>query len=341
MNKERVRKELTLCLRGETNDVFFGLRALHHVKTGADVDLVQGAMARLVAREVSFLPACRRLPDEFAPLAVAALKRSKDLERSFLDAYLRDDAPLGPQLRKAASWLHELTMVDDHQRGRERVAELTTDARAVEAAQAVVAARGTQAGRYLAIVAHEGSESSADVLLPLVLSASSKRDERLDVLVKWLVPFITGTHLAPALHAIEGATTAREDASPLQSLLTTLGVEGTQLKAEFGMQSLEVKEGFLRRAGLAVWLQTKGLPHARIAVSRYGRDANPSRFTWADGTVTHDSLKLKPPANIESLPKWLIDTGKKLGVHWAPPHWMTLSLRGAARKRFLDWIVGG
>ena len=70
-------------------------------------------------------------------------------------------------------------------------------------------------------------------------------------------------------------------------------------------------------------------------------EANPARFTWADGKVTHDSLKLKPPANIESLPKWLIDTGKKLGVHWAPPHWMTLSLRGNARKRFLDWIVGG
>jgi hypothetical protein len=289
---------------------------------------------------VEFLPSCRKLPDDFALLVRDALSGSQQPERFFLEAYVRDDAPLGQQLRDASSWLHELAMVDDHKRGHERVAELLDDARAVEAAQAVVAAVGTRAARYLSVLATDGSESSVDVLLPLVTSAAAVRDERLDVLTQWLVPFVRGPLLAPVLAELESATTAREDRSPLQSLLTTLGVDGPHLEARINVQSREVKAGFLRRANVWLTLNTEQLPHVRLSVSRYGRDLNPTLFVVADGVVTHDALKLKPPANLEVLPRWIRDTGRKLGVHWEPPDLGRSSLRGLARKRLVDWISG-
>jgi hypothetical protein len=339
VNKERVRKELTLCLKGGSNAEFFGMRALHHVKLDTDPGLVRGVLKRLVARGFPVLSTCRRLPDVFAPLLTAALMESHEPERTFFDAFVRGDAPLGPQVRSAGTWLFELQMVDDHKRGRERLTKLAAEPRAVDAARAVVAASGTKAPRYLAVLGHDGSEDSADVLLPLVLSAVEQRDERLDTLTKWLGPFVRGPRLAPVLEALRSATSQREGGSPLLPLLSQLGIEGPHFRAHVGLQSVEVKEGFLRRASLTVWLQSDELPHVRVAVSKYGRDLNPSGFAAADGKVTNQSLKLEPPSSPEAVPKWISETGRKLGVRWDTPRWLTLSVRGKARARFLHWLL--
>ena len=209
MRNDQVIPSLKLAVKGGSNAGWYAVRGLGGLKPGVDPKLVRGAMLRARDLGWSLLPACRKLPDDYVPLLRRVLKRGS-LDQIFLETWLRGDSAPGPQVREAAQWLHELNMVDDHPKGHARAALLAKSSRGLEAAQAAVAARGVENKHLIAVLAHDGSPESVDVLMPLVLRALKTHDRTLDLLHSWLEPFAKGRLLAPGVAQLVRATDAHD-----------------------------------------------------------------------------------------------------------------------------------
>jgi hypothetical protein len=233
-------------------------------------------------------------------------------------------------------------MVDDHPKGHARAALLAKSSRGLEAAQAVVGARGAESKHLIAVLAQDGSAESVDVLMPLVLRALKMRDQTLDLLRSWLEPFAQGPLLAPALAQLAQATDAREHSAPLEPLLRRFGVKGSHLHLDVSIQSHEVYVGLTRRASIWLLIQSRQLPHVKIFVSR-NRGINADSFAVEDGKVQPWSkdLPLKAPGALDTLPAWIAGVARTLKVSWDRPARVTSSLRGVARQRAVDWLLGG
>jgi hypothetical protein len=341
MRNDQVLSSLKRAAKGGPNSGWFAIRGLGGLKPGVDPKLVAAAMRRARDLGWSLLPSCRKLPDEYVPLLRRVLKRGS-LDQVFLETWLRGDSAPGPQLREAAGWMHELSMVDDHPKGHARAALLSKSARGLEAAQAAVAARGVENRQLLAVLARDGSPESVDVLMPLVLRALDTRDRTLDLLHSWLAPFAKGPLLAPVLAQLTRATDERENAAPLEPLLRRFGVKGAHLHLDVAIQSREVYAGFTRRASIWLVIQSRQLPHVKVFVTRH-RSVNFDAFRAEDGKVRPGAreLKLKPPGALETLPAWIAGVARTLKVHWDRPPRVSSSLRGAARQRAVDWLLGG
>lgn len=340
MRRDQVIASLKRSLKGD-NAGWFAVRGIAHLPPGVDPVLVRRAMAMALDVGWSLVPDCRTLPDEYAPLLRSVLKTRSPGDRIFLETWLRSDQAPGPQVREAAEWLHQLRMVDDHPTGRARLARLAANPRGLEATQAVVAA-GIEEGRMLAVLAHDGSEGSVDILTPLVLRALEKRDESLDLLRGWLEPFAKGPLLARALEELDAAADVREHAAPLKGLLQRFGVKGPHLHLDVVVSSREVSEGFTRLASAWIVIQSRQLPHVKVSVA-LSRSSSPDHFLVEDGKVhPNGSLPLEAPRDLEALPAWLAGAARTLGVHWeAAPQRVTSSLRGASRQRAVDWLLSG
>lgn len=339
MRKDEVIASLKRSLRGD-NAGWFAVRGIASLQPGVDPDLVSRAMATALDAGWSLVPDCRKLPDEYVPLLLQVLQTRSPADRIFLQTWLHDDQAPGPQLRQAAEWLHQLRMVDNHPMGRARLARLAANPRGLEATQAVVAA-GIEEGRMLALLAHDGSEGSVDILTPLVLRALEKRDETLDLLLTWLSPFAKGPLLARALQELDRATDAREHAAPLKELLQRLGVKGPHLHLDVVLPSRQSAAG-ISRASVWIVIQSRQLPHVRVSVSRH-RAGLTEHFRVDDGKLDPmNSLSLEPPRDLEALPAWIADVARQLSVGWMmAPERVTSSLRGAARQKAVDWLRGG
>lgn len=329
-SRAQVLDDLRRCVAKGWNYRWHGQRGLRGLKPGVDHELVERAMELVFPLTIAQV--CHALPDEYEALAWRVIGRTATPDATFLDA-------LG-ELRRGCAWLCEVQRIDDTKRNRGRVATLKQDAVLLEAARATVARHGIDAQQLVAVLAHDGSEDSVDVLLDTVQQALAKRDERLDGLEKWLVPFARGTGMAAVVAALRSAMAERGAASPLLALLSRFGAKGTQLSLSVHVRSREVYRGLARRASFSVALDSHHLPGARASVSR---DRLSSGVTsWADGHVKQDELGLGGPSSADDLPRWLAVAAKKLGVTWDRSTLQVEgSLRGKARAAAVEWLLGG
>ncbi len=306
---------------GRRNAPWFAARGLSLLTKGVDPELVEPAMKLLLSLG-GLLSLLRKLPDEYEPLArrvFASEPRSN--ETLFLAAW-------GDDLRAAAEWRHQLDMVNDR-RAIPRLAKLMSP-RAVEASQATLAAVGLRARRLLAVLAYDGSESSADVVLPLVLRALETRDETLDVLEMWVRPFARGPHFQRVLAELDAARDARTQQSPLKDWLDVVGSGSASAKFELAFSTVDEQ--------WRLWLRIDStqLPHVSFALS------NGDSYFSCDGfKVRHArGLKEAPPSGLLELPAWLRAFSKRRRVRWdVEPRWVKSSLRGKARANAVAWVM--
>ncbi|MFT3714135.1 MAG: hypothetical protein QM817_41260 [Archangium sp.] len=305
----------------QDNAFWFAARGLSFLTRAVEPRLVAPAM-KLLATRGRLLPHLKKLPVEFDALAIEALRASDTVESAFFAAWNGD-------VRSAGAWSHQLDMVYD-KKSAPRLAKLVT-AQAVEAAQSTVAAKGMAAARLLCVLAHDGSESSADIVLPLLVSALKTRDRSLDALKQWVVPFARGPHFTKLVAELQRATGEREaTTSPLRAWLESLGVEGSSVHFELAFHSSNDK--------WSLWLKldSKRLPHVLLALS----NTTGSYFSAEDFKVRHaKKVTFKPPNSLEEVPAWLVSVSKRERITWrAKPQWVKSSLRGKARERAVAWL---
>jgi hypothetical protein len=323
VSRRKAEDALAQAVEGKSNAFWFAGRGLSFVTRAVDPALVRRAM-KLLAERGRLLPHLRKLPAEFDAHARAALEGGDSVEAVFFAAWPGD-------VRSAAAWVHQLDMVYD-KKSVARLARLVTP-EALEATQATVAAKGLGAPRLLAVLAHDGSESSADVVLPLVVRALETRDRGLDVLKQWLVPFARGPHFTKLVAELQRATGEREaTTSPLRPWLEALGVKTAAAHFQLAFHSPD------DRWSLWLKLDSKQMPHVLLALS----NANAGRYFSAEDFKTRHAtkLELKPPASLDAVPAWIASASRAHRIKWrAAPQWVTSSLRGKARERAIAWVM--
>lgn len=320
MSRAKALEALRQAKAGRRNAPWFATRAVRSLPRGLPHAEVEPAM-RLLAELGDLLPHLQRLPDEYVPLVRAVLAaRPTSNEALFLEAW-------GDDLHAAARWRAELTRVNDR-RAAPRLAKLLTP-RGVEAAQATVAKVGLRAPRLLAVLAADGSESSLDVVLPLVHDALRTRGPALDVLEAWVKPFARGPHFTRLLAELGGAADERGQASPLTAWLEALEVspQPVRLEVNFGCE-----------AGWSLWLRLDStrLPHFSFSLN------DGVRFlTVEDGKVRHARMfDEPPPESLAAFPEWLAKVSRARELEWLlPPVWVKSTLRGRARARAVAWVL--
>jgi hypothetical protein len=276
---------------GRRNAPWFAARGLSLLTKGVDPELVEPAMKLLLSLG-GLLSLLRKLPDEYEPLArrvFASEPRSN--ETLFLAAW-------GDDLRAAAEWRHQLDMVNDR-RAIPRLAKLMSP-RAVEASQATLAAVGLRARRLLAVLAYDGSESSADVVLQRVLAE------------------------------LDAARDARTQQSPLKDWLDVVGSGSASAKFELAFSTVDEQ--------WRLWLRIDStqLPHVSFALSNGDSYFSCDGFKVRHAR----GLKEAPPSGLLELPAWLRAFSKRRRVRWdVEPRWVKSSLRGKARANAVAWVM--
>ncbi|MFZ5444859.1 MAG: hypothetical protein ACOZQL_33020 [Myxococcota bacterium] len=341
LRKDQVVAELRLATKGGTLAGWHGIRALSSIREGVDPALVRRAIEKVFEVGFSLVPDCGRLPDEYVPTLLEVVAQRSPADHVFLGAWLTDGPP-GPQVREAATWLRALRLLDSRQPAKKRLATLTklvANGRALEASQAVIAA-GVEEGRMLALLAFDGSESSADVLMPVVLRAVKAKDRSLDRLVEWLVPHARGPLMAPVVTTLQEAMDAREGRGPLGWLLRHVGAPEHRAHLEVTLESRE-RVAVSPRASAWLVLQSRQLPHVAVSIARH-RTASPHFDSWRieDGEVRLErALSLEPFTALHELPAWLAAVAAQLGVTWDFERArVKSSLRGKARAAAVAWL---
>lgn len=322
MSRRKAEEALKQAKPGKSNAFWFAGRGLLFLTRQVDPKLVAPAMEMLAKRGV-LLPYLRKLPVEFDGLALEQLSKASSVEATFFAAWNGD-------VRSAGKWIYELQKVYE-KKSAPRLAKLVT-AQAVEATQAAIAAHGLAVPRLLCVLAYDGSESSADIMLPLAKHALEERDAGLDALKMWVIPFARGPHFTKLVEELQRATGEREaTTSPLRAWLASLGVEGTSAHFELAFHSRDEK--------WSLWLKldSKQLPHVLLALSS-NRDAY---FSVEDFKVRHaKKVSFAPPTSLEEVPEWVSRTSKHERIKWnAGPQWVKSSLRGKARERAIAWVM--
>lgn len=322
MSRRKAEEALKQAKPGKSNAFWFAGRGLSFLTGQVDPKLVAPVMEMLAKRGV-LLPYLRKLPLEFDALAREQLAAARSVEATFFAAWNGD-------VRSAGKWIYELQKVYE-KKSAPRLEKLVT-AQAVEATQAAVAAHGLAVPRLLCVLAFDGSESSADIVLPLAMRALEERDAGLDALKMWVIPFARGPHFAKLVEALQRATGEREaTTSPLRGWLESLGVEGASAQFELAFHSRDEK--------WSLWLKldSKQLPHVLLALSS-NRD---EYFSVEDFKVRHaKKVSFAPPASLEDVPAWVVRVSKQQRIKWnAEPQWVKSSLRGKARARAIAWLM--
>jgi hypothetical protein len=331
-------EDLEFLRRAASARVFSGEWARHHLRRpprGLDLNLAAKLYSRLIARPWDAPDVLRHLVDEHVPVVAQILSKPKAAEAVFAAAFIRDASDPGPALRKSGEALHVLRMFEwspgARSVGRRVVAGLAIDPRAVRGSQEVVAVFGFDQARHIAVVAADGSAESADILLPLATRALSARDERLERLADWLVPFARSPVLQPFVEALVAADQPRH----VRLLLRDFGANARDPHLRFELRSADGQAHFVLQ------LQTARMPSKRVEVS-VERSGVTKRFCWGDAGASRNTLKLNSPRSLDLVPDWISEAAKALAVRWDLKTLVVEgSLRGAPRERARRWFLSG
>jgi hypothetical protein len=338
MNAAEVVKRLEQARKGGRNSAYEGLQALENVKPGMDPKLVDAVIRKVMAEEWS-LKHCRKLPEPFAATALKTVRSASTVQRLFLDEAARKGESPADQLHRTATWIFDLIQVREGPKAAAQLEKLTSDPLHVAAAQAVVAKFGADAHRMLMVLAWDGSDTSVDILLPVIEKALTGTDDTIVALKDLVVPFARGPRMKPMLELIARAGDPRGDADEFATLMAQLALPPQKAELELRLQ-LEAKlNGWPQTLG--VWLRSRTKPRVQADVYRFGARDGTHVHSVADGKVVENELKMPKLEGLLDLPGWVSKTGKKLGVRWKLPKTIRSSLKRAERQRLLDWLMGG
>jgi hypothetical protein len=206
-----------------------------------------------------------------------------------------------------------------------RLRDVQSDARLVEASRAAAVGSESVPLELLAVLSLDGSEASADALLPHVERALSD-EARLEPLSR-LGRYAAKTKAMTSLMTlITDRLEAARTASPVMALAKSLGLaSGPRFRVDVRVAG-DGNTGFTlsldsARPGAAFrgWVDT-------------GRERSKHRMlNLEDGTTV---------CPLTELPKWLKSAAKDLGTSWKFETASAQHLRGPRLKAFLSWLKG-
>ncbi|MBL8924254.1 MAG: hypothetical protein JNJ54_35725 [Myxococcaceae bacterium] len=206
-----------------------------------------------------------------------------------------------------------------------RLADARSDARLVEAARAAAVGSTVVPLELLAVLAMEGSEASADALMPHVERALTNEAhlEPLSRLGRYAAKTKAMTGL---LGLVESRLDAARGASPVMVLAKSLGLaSGARFRVEVRVPGRGVTACFVSldsaRPGPAFsgWVQGASRDQHRM-------------LHREDGTTV---------CALPELPAWLARAAEELGTTWRFDAVTSSHLRGKRLGAFLAWLAGG
>ena len=254
-----------------------------------------------------------------------------------------DDAALVAAWQRALGALLDLdtTYAWGSKQRRAKIAGLARDPHLLAAIQGTVAHSEDVQLDMLAVLVADGSAASYDALVTHIGDACASRDHRVDLLAQ----LRTHATRTPALDALftelDEALDDRNAASPALALGPVIGI-GKVSTLFFG-----VRIGSQRKNSNNVpWVQgsidvdSRTASWFRVWVSTVEPDARGKSTSFGGtGGDMRDELKLGRCQPAE-LPHWLAATARKLKIDWDEHHVWNSNLRGAKRKRILQWLGG-
>lgn len=330
MADTRLMKDLKLALSADRFALRHARDAIEGLRPRIDSKVMKKVFQKVLPQGWN-VRTCRRLPDEYVPAALSALSKGKNAQALFLEEAHRDGEAPADFLRRVAAWTFELTR--DAPKTPAQLEKLTADPRDVAAAQTTVAKFGIGAEWMLSVLAWDGSETSADILLALANDALKGNTKTLELLQQFVVPYARGPRLKPMLAALEKANERRSEAPAIAALLDALDLPQQPLEFSFNRESADQH----RSVVLGCFLSSRAHPSVIVWVYRKKARGNED-FHFEDGKVSKRSLKLPKLKNLEALPEWMRAVAKTLHVQWREPSAVKCSLKGNAKKRLLEWL---
>lgn len=238
-------------------------------------------------------------------------------------------------------WIYELIQVDPKPKGRARLAKLVADPRDLAAAQTVVAKFGAKAARMLMVLAFDGSETSADILLPVVHHALKGTDDTIEVVKRVIVPYARGKQVDQMLATVAQRGDARKEDPSFAALVDQLGLKHEPFKLSLQMRSGE-HPGLGRSPGSIVFaldLQSPARPLIQVRLYHFGASKD-LEFKLDDDEIITQSLKVPKLSGLEALPAWIQSLQRTLHMRWWPPRKVDCTVKGPGKKRLVEWLLG-
>jgi hypothetical protein len=219
------------------------------------------------------------------------------------------------------------------------LAQLAEDRQLVEAIQAAAVGGRNVPAEMIAVLAIEGSEASADAVMPYFAAAIETKDERLDA----LHAFRRLRLKSPVMLAMLEGAGARRDAriaeSPALTFAASIGlprVPGYHFRVTVDSSSNSPGQS---PPGIAVSLtvDSRELNWFNCDVSRVV-DLATTSFDSESLFLDSFGIGSAPPSE---WPEWLARVAKKLGVQWSPEVFISSSFRGAKRDHIVQWLKQG
>jgi len=310
-----------------------------------ELDAIAGKLVRLnpffLARKCKQIaPALVRrvLSQPVAAIEDAALTRNFVFLKEAVSLDV-DDSTLLARWREALQALLDVNAYQENEKKRlQKLQGLARQPRVVAAMQAAAVGANPNdddwgAMSFLEVLAIDGSEASADALMPHVHHAMTTGEGL--VRIERLQAHAAASGPVRAMLAKVGeALDRRSAASPVTELVTKLGIEARDVVLSMSVPSRAKRAG-MPVVQARVSMTARGAPYMHVAVQR-GRTGT----SFDDRTLHRDGLELGR-ADLDGLPDFFARTARKLGIHWAWNEvWVSSSLRGRKRQTVLRWLSG-
>jgi hypothetical protein len=270
------------------------------------------------------------------PIARAVLAKKKTCDALFLTNNPLTEKPAA--FREAVKALINLGV--DGQKRQVYLAKIAAVPEYVSAAQATVAVKGLEAWLQLRVLSFDGSAESADIMLPLVVTALKTKGEDLDFLVDLLDDHARASPaMKPMFEALDGAQDARAKIAKVGELAERFGGDRASFQLRLGFESKELSN-YLAKLTVSFWLFARKKPEASLFATRRQGEKQ-FRFVWEDGKHRENEGGFPKLASLDELPAWMKATAKKYRCTWdRSPRFFTTSLRGKSRAALLEWLLG-
>jgi len=345
---EAILRELVVGRWRGRGDVAAALRA------ELDQSLVADAARALLPRTWFFARACRALPPAAARLVLEGPRPSSD-DSGVVDAtlvFLKEAVPIAlDDEALARAWDEALGALLDantsyawgSKQRRAKIRGLATS-RFLPAIQAVAAGCTKVPADLLAVLVADGSEASADALLPhFHRAATSDRGHGLDLLERLRTHAADTPPIRALLDEVERLLGVREAASPALAVARAIGLgdlDSFWFWAFLGATQTNRNRVPSVQSNLSIDSTSPTWFSVSISVVDPG-DVDRRSLSFSNDAVHRDDFGLGP-CEAAALPSLLARAAQLLSITWNfADIGLRTSLRGKRRERLLAWLASG
>jgi hypothetical protein len=287
-----------------------------------------------LVRRVLAEPLPARVPPKTRPMDAVAATRALIFLKEAVDSRL-DDETLVARWSEANQVLRDVNAYEWGSKERHAklraICDTAWQLQAIQAAVVGIRPPDDAGLDFMAVLALDGSEASADALMPHIHHAMTTGDGL--TAFKRLEKYAADT---PPMRAMFEKTKSllgeRSKQCPIHAVLRTLGIDVSTCDYSLWMGSREARS-HVPIAQVNFSFDSQARPYIHLSI-----DAPMGETSWNDLNIRPDALGLGRP-ELADLPAYFASAAKKLFVNWS---WdeasISSSLRGKKREAVLQWL---